>query len=210
MKNGIINVLVVVDMQNDFVYERGSLYVHKDDVNETKDVVGEVCKLISNGPWDVVICTRDTHYGNYSDTLEGKKLPVEHCIVGTWGHEIHDDVKEALDANYQKFDKTTFGHLGFANNDIPYALDMQNDIVVPVLAGEIASLEHVEIVLDVVAQGVEAGLVQEQHLAGFLPVGADGQGQVQAVPLAGAEQQCQQGQKDEPDFRHKNGLIGQS
>ena len=131
MKNGIINVLVVVDMQNDFVYERGSLYVHKDDVNETKDVVGEVCKLISNGPWDVVICTRDTHYGNYHDTLEGKKLPVEHCIVGTWGHEIHDDVKEALDANYQKFDKTTFGHLGFANNDIPYALDMQNDIVVP-------------------------------------------------------------------------------
>lgn len=133
MKNGLYQILLVVDMQNDFVHERGSLYVHKDDDgNETKDVVGRVCRLINNGePWDVVIATLDTHYGNYSDTLEGKKLPVEHCIVGTWGHEIHDDIKEELDANYQKFDKTTFGNLGFADNDIPYALDMQNDLKLP-------------------------------------------------------------------------------
>lgn len=126
MKNGIINILVVVDMQNDFVHENGSLASP-----DTMKIIPQVRDLISNGPWDVVICTRDTHYGNYHDTLEGKKLPVEHCIVGTWGHEIHDDIKEELDSNYQKFDKTTFGHLGFANNDIPYALDMQNDIVVP-------------------------------------------------------------------------------
>lgn len=127
MKNGTIGILVVVDMQNDFVHENGSL-ANPDTVK----TIPKVRELISNGPpWDVVICTRDTHYCNYSDTLEGKKLPVEHCIVGTWGHEIHNDIKEELNGNYQMFDKTTFGHLGFANNSIPYALGMQNEIAVP-------------------------------------------------------------------------------
>lgn len=134
MKNGLYQVLLVVDMQNDFVHENGSLYVHKGKLShrEINDVVGNVCKLIDNGdPWDVVIATLDTHYGNYADTLEGKMLPVAHCVIDTWGHEIHDDVKNAMNGNYHPIEKYTFGHVGFVGNDVAFALDYQNDLKLP-------------------------------------------------------------------------------
>ena len=86
----------------------------------------------------------------------------------------------------------------------------EDDILIPPLFWEITLPENVDVAVDVVAQGVEAGLVQEQHLAGFLSERAHGQGHVQAVLLAGAEQQGQDGQEYEPDFRHKNRYVGQS
>jgi len=135
MKDGIAQVLVVVDMQNDFVYERGSLYVHKnDDDNATKDVVGEVCKLIDVGiNWDAVVCTLDTHFGNYQKTLEGEKLPVPHCVYGTWGHELHDDVKKALDStgHYRTVEKNTFGSLDLVDYEIRESLDFEHDVTLP-------------------------------------------------------------------------------
>ena len=88
--------------------------------------------------------------------------------------------------------------------------EYQDDVVVPSLAGEIPVLHDIDVPVDVGAQGIEAGLVQEQHLTGFLPEGADGQGRVQPVPLAGAEQQGQKRHKYEADFRHKNRPVGQS
>ena len=39
---------------------------------------------------DEIIFTRDTHYEDYLQTTEGKKLPVEHCIKGTEGWQIAD------------------------------------------------------------------------------------------------------------------------
>lgn len=138
MKNGKFEILVVVDMQNDFVHERGSLYVNKGkNDSETTDVVGAVRNVITGGdawegkPWDVVIATLDTHYGNYADTLEGKMLPVGHCVYETWGHELHDDIKKALNENYHPIEKYTFGNIGFADNDVAYALDYQNDLKLP-------------------------------------------------------------------------------
>ena len=88
--------------------------------------------------------------------------------------------------------------------------EYQDDIFGPSFSGKISFPEDIDVLVDVGAQGIEAGFVQEQDLAGFLPEGADIQGQVQAVPLAGAEQQCQQGHEYEPDFRHKNRCVGQS
>lgn len=74
------NILIVVDMQNDFI--SGAL--------GTKDAQGIVANAVEKikGFDGRVIFTRDTHFENYLDTQEGHKLPVPHCIKGTHGWEI--------------------------------------------------------------------------------------------------------------------------
>ncbi len=93
------NVLIVVDMQNDFI--TGSL-----GSKEAEEIVEPMKERILNfvGP---VLFTRDTHYSNYLETEEGKNLPVKHCIKNTKGWEIVD----ALDKirKTEPIDKETFG-----------------------------------------------------------------------------------------------------
>ena len=94
--------LVVVDMQKDFI--DGSL-----GTPEAQAVVPKVIEKIKNFPGTVVY-TRDTHDEDYLDTLEGKKLPVVHCVVGTKGWEFQDDIQKLITENRSLvFDKNTFG-----------------------------------------------------------------------------------------------------
>ena len=71
------NVLIVIDMQNDFV--TGSLG-NKDAQMIVPNVKAKIKEYADRG--DRIIFTRDTHQTDYLDTPEGKKLPVEHCIYG--------------------------------------------------------------------------------------------------------------------------------
>lgn len=96
-------ILVVVDMQNDFV--DGAL-----GSKAAEEIVPNVVKKINAFDGDEIFVTYDTHYDNYASTLEGKKLPVPHCIEGTSGHELNADVKAALEGkNRTDVIKTTFG-----------------------------------------------------------------------------------------------------
>ena len=94
-------LFIVVDMQNDFV--TGSL-----ETKEAQAIVPRIKKEIESlNLEDDLIFTRDTHYDNYFDTLEGKLLPVKHCINKTFGHEIVQDllgIRGSLTLN-----KMTFG-----------------------------------------------------------------------------------------------------
>ena len=77
--------LIVVDMQNDFIdmalgTPEAAAIVPK--------VKAKIQEYVRNG--DEIIFTRDTHFADYLQTAEGKKLPVEHCIRGTKGWEIAD------------------------------------------------------------------------------------------------------------------------
>ena len=74
------NILIVVDMQNDFI--NGTL-----GTKEAEAIVSKVEQKIS-GFSGRIIYTRDTHEENYLDTQEGKKLPVKHCIRNTKGWEL--------------------------------------------------------------------------------------------------------------------------
>ena len=98
-------VLIVVDMQNDFV--SGSLGTSEAQAI-VRNVAWKIEKLKSEGY--EVIFTRDTHLENYLETSEGKKLPVEHCIRYTWGWEI---VNELNTENCIIIDKPTFGYNGW-------------------------------------------------------------------------------------------------
>lgn len=97
-------LLVVVDMQNDFI--TGSL-----GTAEAVAIVPNVVEKIKN--WDgEVVSTRDTHYLNYLETKEGKHLPVLHCIINTRGHQLNKEVVGALFSKlHYRFDlsKFTFG-----------------------------------------------------------------------------------------------------
>ena len=95
-------VLIVIDMQNDFV--TGAL-----GSAEAQAIVPNVADKIRNmGNKDIIILTRDTHYANYMDSLEGKYLPIEHCIIGTEGWQIIPELGE-LKAN-GVINKDTFGY----------------------------------------------------------------------------------------------------
>ena len=94
--------LVVVDMQNDFI--DGSL-----GTPEAQEIVPKVAEKIRN--WDGTIWyTMDTHGENYLNTQEGQILPIKHCIKGTFGWLLQDEVYKALrDKNAYIYQKYSFG-----------------------------------------------------------------------------------------------------
>ncbi len=95
-------ILVVVDIQNDFV--DGAL-----GTSEAQAIIDNATEKIKNFNGDIFV-TYDTHYDNYMDTLEGKKLPVPHCIKGTKGWELNPKIADALSGkNYKEIEKLTFG-----------------------------------------------------------------------------------------------------
>lgn len=103
------NVLAVIDMQNDFI--DGAL-----GTKEAQAIVGNVAEYIKKSMSDgvEVVYTRDTHFDNYMDTQEGKNLPVPHCIKGTRGWEIRDELKALQNDDTRIFDKLTFGSVELA------------------------------------------------------------------------------------------------
>ena len=93
------NVLVVVDMQNDFIdMALGT--------KEAVEIVPRVKRKIENFK-GTVLFTRDTHENRYLETQEGRNLPVSHCIRGTKGWEIRAEL-DAL-RKTEPIDKDTFG-----------------------------------------------------------------------------------------------------
>lgn len=100
-----MDILVVVDTQNDFC--NGSLGT-KDAIDSVPNIVKKIKECGDAG--HLIFTTQDTHTKHYMDTREGKYLPVEHCIIGTPGHEIVPAIKEAL-SKYEVIEliKYTFG-----------------------------------------------------------------------------------------------------
>ena len=96
-----MDVLVVVDMQKDFI--SGAL-----GTKEAVAIVPRVAKKIAQAKkaGKTVVFTRDTHQENYLQTQEGRNLPVPHCIKDTDGWQI-DPVFDTEGAMI--FDKPSFG-----------------------------------------------------------------------------------------------------
>ena len=93
-------ILVIVDMQNDFV--NGILS------NEmTSAVLPKIVKKLRehSDEYDAIYMTRDIHFDNYLETLEGKKLPVAHCMKDGIGKNI---VKELWDVVKELREKRRF------------------------------------------------------------------------------------------------------
>lgn len=112
-------ILVVLDMQNDFI--DGPL-----GTPEARVIVDNVCAKIREGEWDNIIFTMDTHSEkDYSRTQEGKKLPALHCIKDSDGWKLNDDIYNALQSTIPIYEshkdelvglkKDRFGSYALAN-----------------------------------------------------------------------------------------------
>lgn len=105
--NSMKKILIVVDMQNDFV--DGAL-----GTKEARAVVPAVTEKIGQYEPDCIYATRDTHQEDYLETQEGKNLPVPHCIRGTKGWEMNEAVADSMpQAVY--VDKPSFGSTALAH-----------------------------------------------------------------------------------------------
>ena len=94
-------ILVVIDMQNDFI--DGAL-----GTPEAVAIVENVKAKILSYPKENVFATCDTHHQYYMDTQEGRNLPVPHCIRGTDGWQIRPEIAELIFPDHV-VDKPTFG-----------------------------------------------------------------------------------------------------
>ncbi len=105
-------LLIVVDMQNDFV--DGAL-----GTPEAQAIVPNVVNKIKNWDGDV-FCTQDTHYEDYLSTREGKHLPVVHCVEGTDGHKINEDILAEIYALHPRHSyKCTLNKYTFGSTALP-------------------------------------------------------------------------------------------
>ena len=123
-------ILVVVDMQKDFV--DGAL-----GTKEAVAIVPNVAEKIRNFDGEIFV-TYDTHFENYMESAEGKKLPVPHCIKNTNGWQLDKNVQSALVGKpYTAIEKVTFGSV-----DLPQKIK-------EVVAGEEFTIEVIGLCTDI-------------------------------------------------------------
>ena len=103
-----MNLLIVVDMQNDFI--NGSL-----GTKEAQAIVPAVKARILEAMEDrwQVIFTKDTHSIDYLKTQEGKNLPIKPCLRGSDGWQLHPELQD-LSIGSSVFEKGSFGSLELA------------------------------------------------------------------------------------------------
>lgn len=167
--------LVVIDMQNDFC--TGALK-NDDAVAVIPFIKAQVEHARKTGT--KIIYTRDTHGSDYMETIEGKHLPVPHCIRDTKGWEIVDElapkgnvlvynpgvpVKENIDnTDAVVINKTHFGFdewKKFIPEDSEVTVvGVCTDICVVSNSLAIKAIEGVEVTI--LAEGC-AGLTKEKH-----------------------------------------------
>ena len=124
----MMKVLVVVDMQNDYI----------DGALGTKEAVAIVPNVIETikGFEGTILYTKDTHFDDYMDTQEGKKLPVPHCIRNTEGWQIRNELDSLRKT--EPIDKETFG-----------STDLAAELVAMNIDDEIGSITFVGLCTDI-------------------------------------------------------------
>lgn len=94
-----MDILLVIDMQNDFI--DGAL-----GSKEAVDILSLVVDKVRNFAGRVLF-TRDTHFNNYLDTQEGRNLPIKHCIKDSPGWQIHAQLQPYIQE--EPINKLSFG-----------------------------------------------------------------------------------------------------
>ena len=124
-------VLIVVDMQKDFV--DGAL-----GTKEAVAIVDAVVEKVKTFDGEVIF-TRDTHFDNYMETQEGANLPVPHCVKNTEGWDLIPELKVFCEEKKCKvYDKPTFG-----------STELAADLKALYDAGELESVELIGICTDI-------------------------------------------------------------
>ena len=127
--------LVVVDIQKDFV--DGAL-----GTAEAVAILPHASAKIKAFQGEIFV-TFDTHFENYMDTAEGKKLPVPHCIRGTAGWELTRPIAAALAGkDYTAVEKRTFGSVELPSLIRQAAVDEDFDVTLIGLCTDICVVSN--------------------------------------------------------------------
>jgi nicotinamidase-related amidase len=122
-----MKVVIVVDMQNDFI--NGAL-----GSSEAAAIVSAVEARIKNSQNELILFTKDTHDSNYLSTPEGKKLPVVHCVKDTHGWQIEKTILDAWKSNkntiiVKELTENTFNKPVFGSVElVKFLKERQNEI----------------------------------------------------------------------------------
>ncbi len=162
-------ILAVIDMQNDFI--DGSL-----GTKEAQEIIGNVAAKIKEYHGGTVFATRDTHGDNYMETSEGRHLPVPHCIKGTEGWEIRQEVAEVLSqVKAEIIDKPAFGSEALAERIAETVCQEEAEIEFVGLCTDICVVSNVLLVKAKLPEAVIrvdakccAGVTPESHEAALL------------------------------------------
>lgn len=157
-------ILLVIDMQNDFI--DGPL-----GTPEAEAIIDKAVSIIYKYPLENIIATRDTHGADYLDTMEGKNLPVPHCIKGTLGWNLHPRVMAML-KGATIMGKSTFASKKLAEKVAAMAKTEEMDITLIGLCTDICVVSNAlllkaylpETPIHVIASAC-AGVTPESHQA---------------------------------------------
>ena len=153
-------MLIVVDMQKDFI--DGALGFD----GAEKVIPGIAAKIREyEESGDEIVYTLDTHFENYMETQEGKNLPVPHCIKGSDGHGLCEELKDCL-AGKKVFEKPTFGSMELAG----YIKENASDISVIEVCGLVSNICVLSNAVIAKAAAPEAEIIVDSSLtASFAP-----------------------------------------
>ncbi|MBQ9384222.1 MAG: cysteine hydrolase [Ruminiclostridium sp.] len=144
-------ILVLIDIQKDFV--DGAL-----GTKEALAMIPAAAEKILSFDGEV-FATFDTHYEDYMQTAEGKKLPVPHCIKATPGHALNADIEAALSGkHYTAVEKNTFGSV-----ELP-------DLIQKAANGEAFSIEIIGLCTDICV--ISNALILKAHFP-EVPISVD-------------------------------------
>lgn len=155
--------LIIVDVQNDFT--TGPLG-SREARAAIPFIEGFLSKFFADG--NTIIYTRDTHDYNYLKTQEGRHLPVEHCLHGSWGWNVVDRIGYLESDRVKYLNKNGFGYDDWESEhldqfDEVYMMGFCTDICVITNALMIKAL-YPETPITVVANGC-AGTTPEKDAA---------------------------------------------
>lgn len=102
--------LVIIDAQNDFI--TGVLAADKD--KKVRDKIYEKCAQEVKDSSDLFF-TKDSHGDDYGSTSESKDYE-KHCIYGSQGHQIDEELCKLCDVAVDVIDKNTIGSLRLARS----------------------------------------------------------------------------------------------
>ena len=157
-------VLVVIDMQNDFL--TGAL-----GTAEAQAITEAVREKVSAFDGEVIF-TMDTHTQDYLSTQEGRNLPVEHCIKGSWGWQLDGELALfCKEHGCRVYEKPTFGSTALVHDLVLRSEEIESiefigvctDICVVSTARRVkAALSEMPLYVD---PALCAGVTPERHKA---------------------------------------------
>ena len=148
-----MDILVIIDVQNDFCHPNGALYVKNGNELPVK-----IANVIHK--FDKVLFTVDWHPTNHCSFIENGGIWPKHCVAYTEGAGLPNIFKPFISDNIIKkgesFDKEEYGAFSNVDSDLKQLFIEANNIVICGIAGDYCVKETI---LDILKLGIDCSKI---------------------------------------------------